>query len=69
MRMNLEPASKATASANGCTLLPFAIAFPLLCIAFGGCWEGGCQGALNAQSAAIHIAYVAGGWATSPSGE
>jgi hypothetical protein len=43
-------------------LLPFAVAFPLLCIAFWGCFEGGCQGALNAQSEALHEAYEAGGW-------
>ncbi len=44
------------------SLFPFAIAFPLLCIAFNGCVQGGCQGALNAQSTAIHRAYVEGGW-------
>jgi len=43
-------------------LFPFALTFPLLCIAFGGCWNDGCQGALNAQSSALHEAYVEGGW-------
>lgn len=53
---------KEVSASNSMSLLPFAVAFPLMCIAFGGCWEGGCQGALNAQSKAIHTAYEAGGW-------
>ena len=50
------------AGSTSFSILPFAIAFPLLCIAFGGCWEDGCQGALNAQSKAVHEAVQAGGW-------
>ena len=54
--------SSATAS-----LFPGAIAFPLLIIGFLGCvgigdGPAGCQGALNAQSAAIHEAAEFGGW-------
>jgi hypothetical protein len=63
MRISVPEQAKAEATSRSSSLLPFAIAFPLLCIAFGGCWTGGCQGALNAQSRAIHEAYVAGGWA------
>jgi len=63
MRITTDTAAReASARSSSSTLLPFAMAFPLLCIAFGGCFEDGCQGALNAQSAAIHQAYVAGGW-------
>ena len=43
-------------------VFPFAILFPLICIAFSGCWENGCQGALNAQSKAVHTAIEYGGW-------
>ena len=46
----------------GTTLLPFCVVFPLLCIAFSGCVEDGCQGALNYQSDAIRRAVVYGGW-------
>ena len=42
--------------------LPFVIGFPMLVIAFQGCFEDGCQGALNAQSRAAHEALVVGGW-------
>ena len=44
------------------TLIPGIWFIPLVCIAIGGCWEDGCQGALDAQSTAVHEAYVAGGW-------
>jgi hypothetical protein len=44
------------------SVIPSAVAFPLLVIAVYGCFEGGCQGALDAQSKALHQAYVAGGW-------
>lgn len=54
-----EEKSKAEATIR---LIPFAITFPLFCIAIGGCWENGCQGALNAQSAALHTAVEYGGW-------
>ena len=53
--------AEATSSAAG-GFIPAALAFPLLIIAFQGCWQGGCQGALNAQSTAVHKAIEAGGW-------
>lgn len=54
--------SKSQNVSTGFRVVPFAIAFPLLIIAFNGCWEGGCQGALNAQSYAVRQALKYGGW-------
>lgn len=47
---------------NNTSFLPFCVVLPLVFIAMHGCVEDGCQGALNAQSAALHEAYEAGGW-------
>jgi hypothetical protein len=55
--------AQATAKSGTGSFMPFAIGFPMLIIAFMGCvGDGGCQGALNAQSEAVHIALEAGGW-------
>ncbi len=43
-------------------ILPGVWTIPLLWFAFWGCVDDGCQGALNAQSVAVHQAVEAGGW-------
>ncbi len=53
---------KTTPAPVRASLFPFAIVFPLLIIALKGCFSGGCQGALNAQSRAVRIAIEEGGW-------